>query len=247
MVTVGISAPASGLADKLVPSISPCGLDLKEAIHTLQCNHKYCTVIQAAFLVFSPKTLLEYSSFLVLDYCQHLPMNPNTRLPCWPRKDCTMALFRNVPWKQCWLWKLLGTSLLWFDRAQLHPRKLTAIPQSLHLGASKNLGYLSLGWVLRLQKSLKYQQAKLHQFEHKQICLWGSREHPVKWGRSPPTQIMEKHVTSLAWDSLCGNAEPARTSSLTCPKHLTCGLPDYAFPLYHTTEEDIQAQHINSS
>lgn len=62
------------------------------AIHTLQCNHKYCTMIQAAFLVFSPKTLLEYSPFLLLDYSWRLPMTPNRQLPCWRRKNCTMAL-----------------------------------------------------------------------------------------------------------------------------------------------------------
>lgn len=40
-----LPAPAPGLPDKLVPSISPCGPDLKAAIHTLLCNHKYCTAI----------------------------------------------------------------------------------------------------------------------------------------------------------------------------------------------------------
>lgn len=111
LLTGEIFASASGLADKLVPSISPCGPDSKVAKHTLQRNHKHCTVFKAAFLVSSHKTLLEYSPFLLPDYCWHLPMTPNRRLPCWPRKDCTLVLFSKMLWQQHWLWELLSFGL----------------------------------------------------------------------------------------------------------------------------------------
>jgi len=148
------------------------------------------------------------------------------------KEDCTIVLFSNMPWKQHWLWKLWGTSLPWLDRAHLHPKRLTMIPESHCIWElPKKPGYLSLGWALRLQKSLKYQEATLHQLEHKQVCPGGSREPWLKGGPSSPTQTVEKHVTSLARDILCGLAEPARTSPLTRPRHLTCVLQDYAFPL----------------
>lgn len=119
--------------------------------------------------LFGLKTLLESSSFLFLDYCWYLPVTPSRQLPCRPRKDCTMVLFSSMSRKWCWLWKLLGTSLPEFwQRSATASEAFNGISVPLHLGASKNLGYLSLGCALRLQKSLKYQWAKQHQFEHKQ-------------------------------------------------------------------------------
>lgn len=76
------------------------------------------------------------------------------------------------------------------------------------------------------------------QFEH--------RDPVVKGASSSPTQMVGKHLTSLAWDNLCGNEEPARISSPVCPRHVISVLKDYTFPLYHLAEEDRQAKHINS-
>lgn len=116
---------------------------------------------------FQPQNTLESSSFLFLDYCWYLPGTPNRQIPCWPRKHCTMVLFSNMSRKQCWLWKLLGDFPPVFSQSStisLQAFSGTSVP--LQLGASKNLGYLSLGCVVRLQKSLKYQWAKQQQFEH---------------------------------------------------------------------------------
>lgn len=143
------------------------------------------------FLFSAPNTL-EPSPFLFLDYCWYLPGTPNRQIPCWPSKDCTMVLFTNMSWKQCWLWKLLGDFPPVFSQSSPISLKAfsgTSVP--LHLGASKNVEYLSLGVHSDCRKASNTNGQS-------SSSLNTNRDPVVEGASSSPTQTVEEYLTSLA-------------------------------------------------
>lgn len=110
--------------------------------------------------------LLNFFSLITADTCQRLPTDKfvagQGKTALWfllaicPRSSAGSGSFWELP--SCVFTELtyILRGFQWYIRVPLH------------LGASKNLEYLSLGCAFRLQKSLKYQWAKQHQFEHKQ-------------------------------------------------------------------------------
>lgn len=186
----------------------------------LQHNHKYRTVIRQLLLFSASEhfwNLLYFFSSIIAGTYQGLPTD---KFLAGQGKTALLFCLAICPRGGAGSGSS-GNFLPVFSQSlpiSLEAFNGTSVP--LHLGASKNLEYLSLGCAFRLQKSLKYQWAKEHQFEHRDLWLKELYHHPHRWWRN--TSLPWPETVSVGMKNLPGSPLPCvpDMSSLFCK--VTC-------------------------